>query len=83
LAAAAGLVEKRGVLVYATCSIEPMENDEVLAAFIKEHTEFVITPAQEYLPEAARSLCDGQGFFKSTPEQGLDGFFAVRMQKNN
>ena len=79
LAAAAGLVEKGGVLVYATCSIDPLENDEVIGAFIDEHPEFVITAAQEYLPEAARGFCDGQGFFKTSPEQGLDGFFAARM----
>jgi len=79
LAAAADLVEKGGVLVYATCSIDPLENDEVIGAFIAEHPEFLITPAQEYLPQAARGLCDGQGFLKTTPEQGLDGFFAARM----
>jgi len=81
LGAASGLLEKGGVLVYATCSVDPMENDEVIAAFIQEHPEFSLTPAQEYLPEAARSLCDDLGFFKTTPEQGLDGFFAARMQK--
>jgi len=81
LASAAGLVEKGGVIVYATCSIDPLENDEVIAAFINEHPEFFITPAQEYLPEAARSLCDAKGFFKTTPEQGLDGFFAARMER--
>lgn len=79
LAAAAGLAEKGGVLVYATCSIDPRENDEVIAAFLSEHPEFSITPAQEYLPDAARGLCDGTGFLKTTPEQGLDGFFAARM----
>jgi len=83
LGAASDLLEKGGVLVYATCSIDPLENDEVIAAFIQEHPEFSITPAQEYLPEAARDLCDDQGFFKTTPEQGLDGFFAVRMVKKS
>ena len=81
LSAAAGLVEKGGVLVYATCSIDPMENDEVIGAFLHEHPEFSTTPAQESLPEAAMGLCDGAGFLKTTPEQGLDGFFAARMQK--
>jgi 16S rRNA (cytosine967-C5)-methyltransferase len=79
LSAAAGLVEKGGVLVYATCSIDPKENDEVIGAFIGEHPEFFITPAQEYLPDAAKGFCDGKGFLKTTPEQGLDGFFAARM----
>lgn len=81
LKAAALLVERGGVLVYATCSIDPMENDEVIGGFLAEHPEFSITPAQEYLPESARGFCDGNGFFKTTPEQGLDGFFAVRLQK--
>ncbi len=79
LAVAAGLVEKGGVLVYATCSIDPLENDEVTAEFLTAHPEFFITPAQESLPEAARGLCDEKGFFKTTPEQGVDGFFAARM----
>ncbi len=79
LAVAAGLVDKGGVLVYATCSIDPRENDEVIAAFIDEHPEFSLTPAQEYLPEPARGFCDEQGFLKTTSEQGLDGFFAARM----
>ena len=81
LAAAAGLVEHGGVLVYATCSIDPMENDEVIGAFLQEQPEFSLSPAREYLPEAAKGFCDGRGFLKTTPEQGLDGFFAARMER--
>jgi 16S rRNA (cytosine967-C5)-methyltransferase len=81
LEAAAGLVEKGGVLVYATCSIEPMENDEVIGAFLDAHAEFFLSPAQAHLPEAAKGFCDEQGFFKTTPEQGLDGFFAARLER--
>lgn len=81
LRAAAVLVERGGVLVYATCSIDPMENDEVIERFLVAHPEFSLTSALEYLPEAAKGFCDGNGFFKTTPEQGMDGFFAARLQK--
>lgn len=83
LKAAAVLVESGSVLVYATCSTDPMENDEVIEGFLAAHPEFSLTSALEYLPEAAKGFCDGNGFFKTTPEQGLDGFFAARLQKKN
>ncbi len=79
LATAAGLLEKEGVLVYATCSTDPLENDEVISAFMQEHPEFLLTPARDYLPHAAHSLVDSAGYLRTTPEQGLDGFFAARM----
>ncbi len=79
LATAAGLLEKGGVLVYATCSTDPLENDEVIRAFMQEQPEFLLTQARDYLPPAAHFLVDAAGCFRTTPEQGLDGFFAARM----
>ena len=81
LAAAAPLLAPGGVLVYATCSIEPMENEEVVARFLQEQPGFSLTDAREYLPSKAQALGDETGFFRTTPEQGLDGFFAARLQK--
>ncbi len=78
---AAPLLQKGGVLVYATCSTEPEENDEVVRLFLEQHLDFVVTSAQSYLPEAARSLVDEHGFFRPMPDDGLDGFFAARLQK--
>lgn len=81
LACAAGLLEQGGVLVYATCSTDPLENDEVVSAFLRTHPEFLLTRTQEYLPPSAHSCVDTTGFFRTTPDQGLDGFFAARMIK--
>ena len=81
LSCAAALVVPGGVLVYATCSIDPQENEAVITAFLDQHPDYVLTPAQDQLPEAARCLCDRSGFLRTTPEQGLDGFFAARLIK--
>jgi 16S rRNA (cytosine967-C5)-methyltransferase len=81
LAQAATLLLPGGVLVYATCSIEPDENDQVVAGFLAGHPEFTVTDARELLPPAAAGLVDKEDFFRTLPgERGLDGFFAVRMK---
>ncbi len=46
----AGLVKPGGVLVYSTCSSEPEENQEVVAAFLRTHPEFAETRVHQTLP---------------------------------
>ncbi len=77
---AAGLLKKNGVLVYATCSLEPEENEQVVAAFLADHSEFFIENGAEYLPQQAACLVDKHGYFHPTPADGLDGFFAARLR---
>lgn len=81
LSVAADLLEEGGILLYATCSLDLMENDEVVAAFLRSRPDFSLTSVREYLPESAKVLCDAEGFFRTSPEQGVDGFFAARMRK--
>lgn len=79
LAAAARAVAPGGVLVYATCSSEPEENDEVAEAFLASHAAFV--PAGR--PDPARAgriteLLDEDGRLHTRPhEHGLEAFFAA------
>ncbi|HSR36899.1 MAG TPA: RsmB/NOP family class I SAM-dependent RNA methyltransferase, partial [Desulfurivibrionaceae bacterium] len=68
-------------LVYVTCSTEPEENDEVVAAFLAAHSEFLLADAKPFLPDTAQALVDAQGFLRTLPHQGLDGFFAARLEK--
>ncbi len=77
----AGLLKPGGALVYATCSTEPEENEEVIAGFLdKAGTEFVIDDPRPYLPAAAAELVDKAGYFRTFPhEPDMDGFFGVRM----
>ena len=78
---AATLLAPGGVLVYATCSIEPEENQQVIERFLAENTSFVLTNCQAFLPEAAVELTDEQGCFAPLPDKEIDGFFAARMVK--
>jgi len=77
-------VAPQGVLVYATCSTEPEENEEVIKKFLASYPTFTLSGCREQLPESATCLVDNQGFFRTLPGQDdLDGFFAARLVKSN
>jgi 16S rRNA (cytosine967-C5)-methyltransferase len=77
LAAAAVLVRPGGRLVYATCSLEPEENDEVVWAFLATHPAFAVEP-----PAACPVAPDAAGFVRCLPHRhDTDGFTAIRFRR--
>ena len=78
LEAAAALVKPGGRLVYATCSLEPEENDDVARGFLAAHPEFRPDPPGEFtLP------LDPDGTLRCLPHHhGTDGFTAVRFRRS-
>ncbi|MGE4559241.1 MAG: 16S rRNA (cytosine(967)-C(5))-methyltransferase RsmB [Desulfobulbus sp.] len=76
---AADLLKPGGVLVYATCSLEPEENREVIDLFCARCPRFALDPVGPCLPDNARRLVDDHGCFRPNPADGLDGFFAARL----
>ncbi|XP_058112600.1 uncharacterized protein LOC131255795 isoform X2 [Magnolia sinica] len=71
------LVKPGGTPVYSTCSIDPEENEERVAAFLLKHPEFTIDLADRYIPP---DLVTDKGFFFSSPvKHHLDGSFAARL----
>jgi 16S rRNA (cytosine967-C5)-methyltransferase len=78
------LVASQGILVYATCSTEPEENDEVIKKFLAAYPQYILSDCRALLPESATCLVDSRGFFRTLPGQDdLDGFFAARLNKCN
>jgi 16S rRNA (cytosine967-C5)-methyltransferase len=82
LRSAADLVRVGGTLVYATCTLVWIENDDVLDRFLAAHPAFRTEDPRPYLPDAARGFVDGRGILRTFPHRdGLDGFFAVRLKR--
>jgi 16S rRNA (cytosine967-C5)-methyltransferase len=81
---ASRVVAPGGRLVYATCSSEPEENDEVVDAFLGRHPEFeaIRAPTDRVAPGLA-SVLDGAGRLRTLPhEHGLEAFFASSLVRH-
>lgn len=77
LTAAATLVRSGGRLVYATCSLEPEENEDVIGDFLAGDPSFALDP-----PAAFPVPAGPDGFVRCLPHQhGTDGFTAVRLRR--
>ena len=76
LEAAATMLKPGGRLVYATCSLEPEENDEVVRAFLARHSGFRVDPPHRF------PLALDDGVLRLRPDRlGTDGFTAVRLRR--
>ncbi len=69
-----------GVLVYATCTLHPQENEAVIQAFLAAHPTWEIDPPS--LDAIAASFTTSEGWVKVWPQRHqMDGFFMVRLRK--
>ena len=69
-----------GRLVYATCSLEPEENEQVVETVLESCAGFRALVRDELLQEFPRlaELFDQKGYFRTRPDlHGMDGFFAA------
>ena len=78
------LVKPSGILVYAVCSTEPEENEEVINNFLNKHTEFAIKNICDVQSFNHSYVVEGKIFLKTSPiHNNMDGFFAVCLQKTS
>ncbi|MEG3909005.1 16S rRNA (cytosine(967)-C(5))-methyltransferase [Microcoleus sp. w2-18bC1] len=78
LANAATFVKPGGVLVYATCTIHPLENETVIRSFLDSNPHWQIEPPTIDLPVQPSP----EGWVKVWPHRHhMDGFFMVRLKQ--
>ncbi|WP_425354795.1 hypothetical protein [Limnoraphis robusta] len=74
----ANFVKPGGYLVYATCTIHPQENEQIVEAFLTHHSNWKIDLPDIPLDDVLTS----EGYLKVWPHrQNMDGFFIVRLKR--
>ncbi|MCU0817784.1 MAG: methyltransferase domain-containing protein [Beijerinckiaceae bacterium] len=86
LAAAAKCLKPGGILVYATCSLEPEEGERQVDAFLGAHPEFSRRPVLAEADAIPAEMITPAGDLRVLPshlasEGGADGFYAARLQR--
>ncbi len=77
---AATWVKPSGVLVYATCTLHPSENEAIVQQFLHQNPHWQIIPPESTGPIAR--WFEPSGWIKVLPHQhNMDGFFMVRLQQ--
>ncbi len=80
LDSAAAITAPGGLVIYATCSLEPEENEGQVEAFLTRHANFRREPPET--GAVAEGLVDEQGDLRVLPFMwGTDGAYACRLRK--
>ena len=82
LAEAAEWVKVGGVIVYATCTVHPAENEDVIEDFLGKYPNWEIEKPS--LNSPARVFMSEDGWVKVWPHlYQMDGFFMVRLKRQS
>lgn len=72
----ADCVKPGGVLLYSTCTVRQCENEDVVRAFLDDHSEFSLEPFSVPSVDAPAGMCTLWPHL-----HGTDGFFICKLRK--
>ena len=87
---AADLTRPGGLMVYATCSLEPDESEEQIESFLARRNDFARSPVSPREVGGIKAFVSGVGDLRTLPchlpdsdprMSGCDGFFAARLRR--
>lgn len=87
---AADFVKPNGLLVFATCSLEPEEGEAQITRFLREHQDWSLDPIEADL--GPKGVIQDDGTVRTLPHlsadqngvcPGMDGFFVARLRAPN
>ncbi|HLS20709.1 MAG TPA: 16S rRNA (cytosine(967)-C(5))-methyltransferase RsmB [Bacillota bacterium] len=82
----APLLKDNGQIVYSTCTVDQLENEQVIEKFINKMDEFIVD--EQFFNELPKFLQDGPGITKwglqiFPQTYNTDGFFLTRLKRKD
>ncbi|MFC5387294.1 RsmB/NOP family class I SAM-dependent RNA methyltransferase [Aquamicrobium segne] len=84
------LIRPGGIVLFSNCSLDPLEGEDLLTAFLDETPDAELDPIQPQEAPGIAPFITPQGTLRTTPAgldmgsptlSGLDGFYAARIRK--
>jgi 16S rRNA (cytosine967-C5)-methyltransferase len=74
-----GLLKPGGTLVFSNCSLDPLEGEELIEAFLKDNASAARVPVSPENWPGLEAAIDANGDVRTTPAMlgGMDGFYAA------
>ena len=84
-ARAANWLKPGGTLIYATCSLQPTEGEDIITQLLAARPDLSLVPIEPDEAGALKPAITAEGWMRILPDcvsdGGNDGFFIARLQR--